>query len=53
MSSRISELNKTPIQDGPGNVYWVDAKIIVELKLKEVKYRESPKGNCKGWRSFK
>jgi ribosomal protein L24E len=28
MSSRVSELNKTPIPDGPGNVYWVDAKII-------------------------
>jgi ribosomal protein L24E len=34
MSSRVSKLNKTPIPDGPGNVYWVDTKIIRELKSK-------------------
>ncbi|MFC2156635.1 TolB family protein [Acidobacteriota bacterium] len=28
MSSRVSELNNTRIPDGPGNVYWVDARII-------------------------
>jgi hypothetical protein len=32
MSNRVSELNRTPIPDGPGNVYWVDAKIIEELR---------------------
>jgi hypothetical protein len=35
MSNRISELNETPIPDGPGNVYWLDAKIIEDLKAKE------------------
>lgn len=33
-SSRVSRLNMKPIPDGPGNIYWVDAKIIEELKLK-------------------
>ena len=28
MSNRVSELNKTRIPDGPGNVFWVDASII-------------------------
>ncbi len=28
MSNRVSELNKSRIPDGPGNVYWVDARII-------------------------
>ena len=32
MSNRPSELNEDPIPDGPGNVYWIDAKIIDELK---------------------
>jgi Tol biopolymer transport system component len=31
-SSRISVLNTKPIPRGSGNVYWVDAKIIEELK---------------------
>lgn len=35
MSSRVSKLNKTPIPDGPGNVYWVDAKIIDKLRPKK------------------
>lgn len=35
MSNRVSKLNKSPIPDGPGNVYWVDAKIIYELRPKE------------------
>jgi hypothetical protein len=35
MSNRVSELNETPIPDGPGNVYWVDARIIEELRIKE------------------
>lgn len=34
-SSRVSVLNTKPIPGGPGNVYWVDAKIIEELRLKE------------------
>ncbi|MBN1272897.1 MAG: PD40 domain-containing protein [Candidatus Aminicenantes bacterium] len=33
MSNRVSVLNKTPIPDGPGNVYWVDARIIDQIKL--------------------
>jgi hypothetical protein len=32
MSNRVSELNSSPIPDGPGNVYWVDAKIIEQFK---------------------
>jgi hypothetical protein len=36
-SSRVSVLNKKPIPGGPGNVYWVDAKIIEELRVKEQK----------------
>lgn len=32
MSNRVSALNNTPIPDGPGNVYWVDAGIIEELR---------------------
>lgn len=36
-STRISVLNKHRIPDGPGNVYWVDAKVIQELKPKESK----------------
>ncbi len=28
MSNRVSELNKTRIPDGPGNVFWVDASVI-------------------------
>jgi hypothetical protein len=31
-SNRESVLNKNRIPDGPGNVYWIDAKIIQELK---------------------
>jgi hypothetical protein len=36
-STRVSVLNKRKIPDGPGNVYWIDAKIIRELKPKEMK----------------
>ena len=36
-STRISVLNKNRIPDGPGNVYWIDAKIIEELKPSEFK----------------
>lgn len=36
-SNRVSKLNAKPIADGPGNIYWVDAKIIEELKPKELK----------------
>ena len=36
-SNRVSVLNKQKIPDGPGNVYWIDAKIIQELKPKELK----------------
>jgi Tol biopolymer transport system component len=31
-STRVSILNEKRIPDGPGNVYWIDAKIIQELK---------------------
>jgi hypothetical protein len=33
-SNRVSILNAKPIPDGPGNVYWVDAGFIKELKPK-------------------
>lgn len=36
-SNRVSVLNNKRIPDGPGNVYWIDAKIIQELKPKELK----------------
>jgi hypothetical protein len=32
MSNRVSKLNAKPIPDGPGNVYWMDAGIIDELR---------------------
>lgn len=32
MSNRISELNETPVPDGAGNVYWVEAKIIEDFR---------------------
>ena len=35
MSNRVSELNKSLIPDGPGNVYWVDAGFIRGLRPKE------------------
>lgn len=35
MSNRISKLNASFIPDGPGNVYWMDAGIIDELREKE------------------
>ncbi len=31
MSNRVSKLNHNPIPDGPGNVYWVDARVIRAL----------------------
>ncbi len=31
-SSRISEINKTKIQNGPGNMYWVQANFIEGLR---------------------
>ncbi len=36
-STRVSVLNERRIPDGPGNVYWIDAKIIQELKPNEKK----------------
>jgi len=36
-SSRVSVLNTKPLSGGPGNAFWVDAKIIDELKLRELK----------------
>jgi len=33
-SNRPSSLNKKKIPDGPGNVFWVDAGIINEMKLR-------------------
>ena len=33
-SNRVSRLNAKSIADGPGNIYWVDAKIIEELNPK-------------------
>jgi hypothetical protein len=34
-------LNAKKIPDGPGNVYWVDAGFIEELKLKELRLRKA------------
>jgi hypothetical protein len=31
-SNRVSSLNEERIPDGPGNIYWVDARIIEELR---------------------
>jgi hypothetical protein len=31
-SNRPSSQNRKAIPDGPGNIYWVDAKIIYDLK---------------------
>jgi len=31
-SNRPSTLNESPIPDGPGNMYWVDARVIEELR---------------------
>ena len=36
-SNRVSSLNKTKIPDGPGNIYWVSAKLIEEIKEKTLK----------------
>lgn len=36
-SNRVSPLNRKRISEGPGNVYWIDAKIIQELKQEELK----------------
>lgn len=36
-SNKVSVLNKRRIPDGPGNVYWIDAKIIRELKPDELR----------------
>jgi hypothetical protein len=34
-SNRVSGLNEERIPDGPGNIYWVDARIIEELRSAE------------------
>ena len=34
-SNRVSRLNAKSVPDGPGNIYWVSAKIIEELRPKE------------------
>lgn len=31
-SNRPSRLNQKPIKDGPGNIYWIDADIIDEMR---------------------
>jgi Tol biopolymer transport system component len=35
-SNRISALNDAPIPDGPGNIYWVDAAVIEDLRPRPV-----------------
>jgi hypothetical protein len=35
MSNRVSALNSSPIPDGAGNVFWVDAAIIEDFKSKQ------------------
>lgn len=32
MSNRVSELNRTRIPDGPGNVFWMDASVIEDFR---------------------
>lgn len=36
-SNKVSALNKRRIPDGPGNIFWIDANIIQELKPKGLK----------------
>lgn len=36
-SNRPSDRHPRPIPDGPGNIYWVDAKIVKVLKPQELK----------------
>ena len=36
MSNRVSELKESRIPDGPGNVYWVSARIIEEFWIQEL-----------------
>jgi hypothetical protein len=36
-SSRVSVLNPKSLSGGPGNAFWVDAKIIEDIKPKELK----------------
>jgi hypothetical protein len=31
-SNRVSPLNKAPVPDGPGNVYWVSSEVITRLR---------------------
>jgi len=35
--NRVSKLNTKKILDGPGNVFWVDTKIIEEFKPDELR----------------
>jgi hypothetical protein len=35
-SNRVSELNDRVIPDGPGNIFWVEARIIEELRPKAI-----------------
>ncbi len=42
MSNRVSELNRSRIPDGAGNVYWVDAKIIDDLKPMDISLSRLP-----------
>lgn len=39
MSNRVSELNRAPVPDGPGNVYWVDAGFMQGWRAKEEEKR--------------
>ena len=41
-SSRVSELNTKPLSGGPGNAFWVDAKIIDKLKSDKLKSSHTP-----------
>jgi Tol biopolymer transport system component len=34
-SNRPSSLNQNPIENGPGNIYWVSTEIIEKLRPKE------------------
>jgi hypothetical protein len=35
-SNRPSELNKHPVPDGPGNIFWINTKIFSELRKKTI-----------------
>jgi len=44
-SNRISAINECVIPDGPGNIFWVEASMIEELRPKQPsRGEEQPQG---------